>query len=152
MLSERPRWRETGACPFGVAFRFAQDDDVGARIETWDYAAPFLPPDAAIRIVTPRRRSGEPLIFLLPDSIAPERLPRNRRPPLEQRGKRRRLTAVTLGLPAAASLSAATREACTRHSVEIVGTPAPHLTLEWDNGREGSGADFSNVLPLSIRW
>lgn len=66
--------------------------------------------------------------------------------------ERRRLTAVILGLPAPATLSAATRETCTRHGVEIVGTPTPHLELVWDNGRESSRTDFSDVLPLSNRW
>src|SRR2546423_1508425 len=39
-LWERVRWRETGASPFGVAFR-PEDDNV--PIETWPYDAPFLP-------------------------------------------------------------------------------------------------------------
>lgn len=151
MLWERLRWRETGACPFGVAFRSAQGGSDGTGIETWDYAAPYLPPGTAIAIVTPRRSPAQPLVFLLPDSISPERVPSHRRPPLEQRGSRRRLTGVTLRLPAAATLTAATRETCTRHGVEIAGAEAPHLELEWDHGGEGSRADFSN-LPFSIRW
>src|SRR5690606_8691697 len=36
----RFRGRETGACPFGVAFRPGNDP---LPVETWPYPAPFLP-------------------------------------------------------------------------------------------------------------
>src|SRR5687767_14675462 len=39
----RVRWRETGACPFGISFRPVQGGAVPPALETWAYAAPFLP-------------------------------------------------------------------------------------------------------------
>ena len=40
-LGDRLRWRESRACPFGVAFRRTGPAQ-GDGPETWDYPAPFL--------------------------------------------------------------------------------------------------------------
>ena len=71
-LWQRVRWRETGASPFGVAFR-SEDSDV--PVETWPYKAPFLPIGANIPVVTPRFKWREPMTFISPVSQAPITLP-----------------------------------------------------------------------------
>src|SRR5713226_1941585 len=48
-LWERVRWRQTGASPFGIAFRTR---NIELSINTWPYAAAFLPPGKIIPIVT----------------------------------------------------------------------------------------------------
>jgi hypothetical protein len=50
-LQERLRWRETGACPLGVALRAP---DPLPTIPTWAYEAGFLPPG---RLTRPTSRS-----------------------------------------------------------------------------------------------
>lgn len=152
MLWERLRWRETGACPFGVALRPTMGEDEVAEVETWDYEAPFLPKGSSIPIVTPRNSPSVPLIFLSLGSMPPAILPFHRRPALEQRGSRRRLTAVRIGISEPASLSSASRDICARCGVEIAVAPGPHVELEWNHGSGGSQADFTSALPLSIRW
>ena len=60
-LWERMRWRETGACPFGIAVRGLNADRC-----PWRYAAPYLPD--GIGIATPPERFGEPLVFASPNA------------------------------------------------------------------------------------
>lgn len=40
------------------------DDGKRQRLETWPYAAKYLPPGASMPIVTPKRSFREPLVFL----------------------------------------------------------------------------------------
>jgi Glyoxalase-like domain len=65
-LSERVRWRETGASPFGVAL---QPGDEEIAVETWPYHALFLPAGATIPIVTRPHTPDAPLVFLIPRTL-----------------------------------------------------------------------------------
>src|SRR4051794_1439467 len=67
-LWQRVRWMETGASPFGIAFR---PDDSEVTVETWPYQAPFLQAGASIPIITPRFQWHEPLTFISLGSQAP---------------------------------------------------------------------------------
>src|SRR5512140_935765 len=49
-LSQRLRWRDTDACPFGMSLRPAPGNH-DCPFATWDYAAPYLPPGVAIPII-----------------------------------------------------------------------------------------------------
>ncbi len=147
-LWERVRWRETGASPFGVAFR-AEDDNV--PIETWPYDAPFLPEGIDISIVTPRFMWHEPLIFLFVPQ-APVTLPSERQPPREHRGERRRLTRVTVCGPETPRLSPGLSML---RDLDVLGLkPAAehHLELDWDGATSGEFHDFRPIVPLVLRW
>jgi hypothetical protein len=50
-LWERCRWRETQACPFGIAFRRVASDSLELPFSTWNYYAPFLQSGSAIAII-----------------------------------------------------------------------------------------------------
>src|SRR2546427_4313827 len=102
-LWQRVRWRETGASPFGIAFR---PEGGEVPVETWPYLAPFLPAGANLPIVTPRFRWQEPLTFISLTSQAPATSPLERQPPLDHRGGHHRLTAVTIYSPQALEISA----------------------------------------------
>ncbi len=86
-LWERLRWRETGACPFGVAYRTNHPPRA-----MWQYAAPFLPSGLTIPILSPRDATEEPLVFISPGAVAPIDHPT--RFPLEHGGRRRRLNSI----------------------------------------------------------
>ena len=62
-LDERIRWKETGACPFGLCFR-VRGDWATLPFSTWEYAAKYLPAGKTIPIVTPARALHEPVVFL----------------------------------------------------------------------------------------
>ena len=147
-LWERVRWRETGACPFGIAVRPGSDD---LPIETWAYEAPFLPDGANIPIVTPRFLCQEPLLFLSLVSQAPITLPSESRPPLEHRGQNRRLTGVIVHGPKPSRLSAGLRYFCGLNVLTLDRAEEAHLELVWDGGASGESCDFRPFVPLVVR-
>ena len=150
-LWERVRWPESGACPFGLAFR-TTGADVPLTAETWRYEAPFLPTGAFIPIVTPRHAAGEPLLFISTVSSAPVSWPPERRPPLEHRGRHRNLTALVLSQPATRPLSPAPAVLVEMGLFAVKDEREYHLEIEWDGGSAGESHDFRPVLPLSLRW
>jgi hypothetical protein len=143
-LWERVRWRQTGASPFGIAFRTG---DANASINTWPYEAAFLPPGMNIPIVTAPNAEHEPLIFLIPATL-PIRL----RAPRAHRGKHRRLTRVTVSGPRVSALSADVRILCDTGQLEIRQAPEHQLELDWDGASSGESKDFRPTLPLLLRW
>jgi hypothetical protein len=150
MLRERLLWHETGACPFGVSFRPVGSDSDYRAVETWAYAAPYLPDGTGIPIVTPPRCPCEPLVFLA-SALPPAECLMNPKL-LVHRGKRRRLTGVRMELPQTMTISSHSRSVMEAGGVAIEGAERPHLEIEWNAGREGRAIDFGYVLPISIRW
>lgn len=147
-LCERLRWRDTGACPFGVAVRSGAHE---FPMDTWPYEAPFLPAGADIPIVTPRFLFEEPLLFLSPVSQAPVTLPPGRRPPLVHRGRNRQLTGIVvygLNLP---RLSPGLGVFCERNLLQLESADEVHMELVWDGGQSGECSDFRPLIPLVIR-
>jgi glyoxalase-like protein len=148
-LWQRVRWRETGASPFGVAFR---PENSKVPVETWPYEAPFLPAGANIPIVTPRFRWREPLTFISLVSQEPATLPSERRPPLDHRGERHRLTAVTLYCPEPFEASVGFTALCGLGLLAFKTAGKHHLELEFDGAKCGERHDFRPTLPMSLQW
>ena len=147
-LWERVRWRETGASPFGVAFRHENGE---VPIETWPYAAPFLPEGTTIPIVTPRFMWHEPLVFLYV-SQPPVTAPSERQPPREHRGERRRLTKVTVCGPEATRPSQGLSMLRGLGVLGLKQAAEHHLELDWDGATSGGVHDFRPTVPLVLRW
>jgi hypothetical protein len=143
-LHERLHWRESGACPFGVALRAP---DPLLAIPTWAYEAGFLPPGRSIPIVTPRDATHEPLVFLIPQS-----LPIRREPPASHRGKRRRLTRVTVWAPGVTGLPTGLAGLVDGDRLSVRAGPAHHLELEWDGAGATERHDFRPRLPFTLTW
>lgn len=148
-LWQRVRWRESGASPFGIAFR---PENREIPVETWPYEAPFLPAGANIPIVTPRFRWQEPLTFISLVSQAPESLPPERRPPLDHGGRHHRLTAVMVCVPEALEISVGLRTLCNLGIISLKSAGEHHLELEWDGAKCGESHDFRPTLPLVLHW
>ena len=147
-LWQRVRWRETGASPFGVAFR---PENSEVPIETWPYRAPFLAAGAQIPIVTPRFQWHEPLTFISLVSQAPVTLPPGRRRALNHRDGHHQLTAVTVYSPAS-EISVGVRALCGLGILTLNPAVEHHLELEWDGVKRGESHDFRPALPLVLRW
>jgi glyoxalase-like protein len=143
-LWERVRWRQTGASPFGIAFRTENDE---VSITTWPYEAAFLPPGKNIPIVTAPNAGHEPLVFLIPPTL-PIRL----RTPQAHRGKHRRLTRVTVSGPRVSALPAPVSILYDPGLLAIRQAPEHHLELDWDDASSGESHDFRPTLPLVLRW
>jgi hypothetical protein len=148
-LWERVRWRETGASPFGVAFR---PENRQVPIETWPYDAPFLAKGTNIPIVTPRFMWHEPLVFLSLTSQAPVTLPSERQPPLEHRGEHRQLTRVTVCGPEAPRPSQGLSMLRDLGALGLKPAVERHIELEWDGATSGELHDFRPIVPLVLRW
>jgi len=141
-LWERLHWRETGACPYGIALRPEPGEPA---LPTWSYAAAYLPPGETIPIVTPRNAARGPLVFLLPETWSMHRWPSS-----AHRGACRRVTRITLSGPETSPVSSRLRSL---RDIPLDLKPAAehHLELEWDNGAAREGHDFRPALPLAIR-
>jgi hypothetical protein len=144
-LRERIRWRESGACPFGIGFR-QRGDQIETPEFAGEYAAPFLPPGATIPILTPRSAAVEPLVFLVrPSAGPPSQYPAERKVPLQHRGERRRLAEVVIDLPS----SDLSREfgGLTMRTGRSYG-----MTLRFESNASREAVDFRPELPLSFEW
>ena len=148
-LWQRVRWRETGASPFGIAFR---PEGSEVPVETWPYAAPFLPGGANLPIVTPRFRWREPLTFISLTSQAPETLPPGRKPPLDHCGGNHRLTAVTVYEPEGEEISLGLKQLCNLRALALKPAAEHHIELELDSAKRNEAHDFRPTLPLVLRW
>lgn len=151
-LWERVHWRDTGASPMGLALRTTGAPSPPLEFATWPYPAPFLPVGAAIPVVTARGALREPLLFISTHSQAPALWPEELRPPLEHRGRRRRVTGLRLSLPDGEDMPRGLLIARDLGLVELIRSERHHLDLEWDGGREGERQDFHPTIPLTIRW
>jgi hypothetical protein len=154
-LEERIRWRETGACPFGIAFRpeDPEEDAAGWPFPTWHYQAPYFPAALALPIVTPPDRLDEPLIFVMRRSVPPAGTwPAPGTSP-EHLGARRAITRVTIHRPTAAPApSPGVRWFFERGLLVPATGSEPLVELEWDGGRLGSSRQFSDAAPLRLCW
>ncbi len=72
-LLERWRWRETGACPLGIAWRAAP-----APFPTWPYTPPYLPDGMTIPVANDSDDLKQPLMFHSPGDAAPLQWPLER--------------------------------------------------------------------------
>ena len=143
-LWERVRWRQTGASPFGIAFR---TEDAESCIDTWPYEAAFLPSGKNIPIVTAPHAAHEPLVFLIPATL-PIRL----RTPRPHRGQHRTLTRVTVTGPRLSAVPANVSRLCESGLLAIRQGPEHQLELEWDGAKSGASHGFCPMLPLVLRW
>jgi len=148
-LWERVRWRDTGACPFGVAVR---PGNAELPVESWSYQAPFLPVGADIPVVTPQFSCREPLLFLSLVSQAPVTLPLESRPPLEHCGQNRTLTNVTVYGPEETPRSPGLDYFCQQKLLTLKPADEPHLELVWDREVSGKRWDFRLTVPLVVRY
>lgn len=142
-LWERIHWRQTGACPFGVAFRPLDGFEL-ANLETWPYVAAYLPPGQSIPILSPRDAASQPLLFLSMHPLPPTSYGDARSAHLFHRGQPRRITRLALADEGEIGANAAA-------SGGRDGRCAAHLVLELDGGL-GKVSDFRPILPLEIHW
>jgi hypothetical protein len=145
-LDDRIRWRETGACPFGLCFRPTTGANAASTpFRTWAYRAPYLRPGSGIPIVTPAGAVGEPLVFLSDD---PE--PRWR---AERDGLRCRITAVRVRRPASSlPLSVGIRWFTESGLFLLEDGSDHHIELEWDGGHRAQIPQLAPEIPIALRW
>ena len=145
-LDERTRWRETGACPFGICFRAT------ARPErwpfpTWQYVPAYAP--AGIPIATPPGALTDPLVFV---TVRTPVAGGQRSDADSHAGARRVLTRATLHRPPSQPLSPGVRWFVEEGLLGILDAPVHALELEWDAGRQGRSHRSATQPSMMLRW
>lgn len=105
-LWERCRWRETGACPLGIALYRDADADASLPVATWSYRPPSLPDGTSIDVADLGDGFGEPLVFIVP-SMGPPRASGARTEPGDHRAGVKRITDVRLTVTTESTVSTA---------------------------------------------
>ena len=149
---ERCRWRETGACPFGVALRPAAGSDGPYPFATWTYRPPYLPAGVTIPVAANSDRLNEPLIFVATIGVPPSTYPAARRQPLDHPASVRRISSVRLTLACAEPVSAALAKVVDLGLVTVSQGEAFHMEVVFDEPAQGTTHRFEPELPLSLRW
>ena len=138
---------EGGASPFGVCLRPSLTGN-SAPFSTWAYRPGYLPPGMQVDIAD-NTALHEPMWFYLAQGSAPEHAPAARRQPLVHGAGMRRITAVTITLPAQPPYCAAAR------SSDIVALQPGHeqlMEICFDHGAAGKRIDCRPGLPLIMTY
>jgi Glyoxalase-like domain len=150
-LWERCRWKETQACPFGIAFRKAPNL-LNLPFSTWDYQAPYRPPEAPIQTATNSQNVSEPLIFISPAKQKPADSNLGDRQVLVHKFGLNEITGVRVSLAGNQDFSREINDVNGLGTVTFLQEDFYHLEIEFDNAKSGNSHSFRDVLPLSIKW
>jgi hypothetical protein len=147
------RWsnRAHKTCPFGLVFRFGQEDGL-LPFATWEYRPPYLPPPLALQIGVNSGCVEEPLLVCFQGNRRPDARPAPSRPPLEHKAGFRELTALRIFSPHLAVRSAALQAAEETETVAFLHGADYLAELGFDGERQGQRADLRPVLPLVVCW
>ena len=146
-LDERTRWRETGACPFGVCFRATTRPDRWP-FPSWQYVPSYAP--AGIPIATPPGALADPLVFI---TVRPPDAGAKRGPDAASHaGARRVLTRVALHRPPSQPLSPAVSWFVEEGLLNIHDAAEHRLELEWDAGRQGRSHRSATQPSMVLLW
>lgn len=128
-LGRRGAWRQTGASPFGLAWRV--DPGANPGIATWSCAPPYLPAGVAIEVAEDSDDVRQPLMFSFPGARAPREWPSARRGTLQQGAGYERLEVTSLALTRGCVPSPSLRRlaAAIGMSVETSATPTTEIEL-----------------------
>ncbi len=141
-LPARAQWRTRGTSPFGIALARTDGDRTPLPFPTFPYRAPYLPAGAVIAVAESRSGADAPLVF---------QTPATRRAATQPAGGFRRISDLTLTLPAAAA--GAEIEALHAHGLVRLRTGLiHHLEIAFDGAPRDRREDFRPALPLSIRY
>jgi hypothetical protein len=147
-LWERWSGRRSGACPFGVVLRPKGTGRAESPFPCWSYHPPYLPPDIAIDVAIGTRLS-EPELFYWGHPRRPDDM---RGESTEHAVPLRDMTRVSVGIPGAATPTAAARAAGATGLIAFASAPEHVMQLEFDGAARGGAADLRPELPLVLQW
>ncbi len=147
-LWERWSQRDAGACPFALVLRPAGEGESGPPFATWPYHPPYMPPHLAIDVPADTPLT-EPALFHIAFARRPDQVGTQ---PLAHRLGLRKLTGVSIALSGSSPLSAAAEAVERAGLVEFSRGADDLMTLTFDHGAAGGGADLRPDLPLRLEW
>ena len=156
-LWERSRYKHTNYCPFGMCFRNKQNIDNNPVLlfeDGWKYKPPYLPEGLYVNIASNSVLPAEPMLFEMPFfGIAPKDYPAEKLQPLHHQKEFKEITKLILTLPVAPEhLSASMQNVIDNSIVALSSGSNFSVTLEFDHCIKGETHDFTDLVPLSVRW
>ena len=153
-FTERSRYRQTGASPFGIILRPARGaaETVELPFATWALRPPYLPEPLKLDVAENSVDATEPLLFYMSFGNRADRYPAERRQPLEHAIGFKEITGISMTLPGAQALSKSLQATERIGSARFI-SGASHLAeVIFDHGKQGAAKDFRPDLPLRFRW
>ncbi len=137
-----PRWsqRNSGSCPFGIAFSPAGSAVVAPTFDAWDYTPAYLPPGKVIRFARGTRLQ-EPELFYL---AWPSAKAATASQPVDHAVPLLALTSVSVGLPTSVNRSPGLQAAVASGLVGLHASPRYQVRLEF-NAPEAVLFDFPEL-------
>jgi hypothetical protein len=127
-LAQRLRWKQSGACPIGIAWRLGIDEpspDIGC----WEFAPPYLPTGTHIPVATESDDLAGPMLFQSPGTAAPLDWPLDRRGGLQLDAGLRTIEQVLLYHPPGFVPGPAMRQVAGEVGVTVRGGTSPNWSL-----------------------
>lgn len=143
-LSERSRWRKTGASPFGLAVR--PKDGGTTPFETWPYKAPFLPAGLSLPVAVASDDPAQPMLFQSPGTARPDQWTNGRAGDRQTAAGLAEITSVELAFPVGIEPADAFKRLSDDGLIDVkqrVAKPAMTLIVS----RHGSGQPCTLSLP-----
>jgi hypothetical protein len=150
-LFERCLVKSNTISPFGIALRPSEGEDEIIPFSTWDYHPVYLPEHLKIQVAENTPLS-EPMYFYLSFARRQDKVPVERREPMEHKVPLRQVTSVKIHVNQDNALSNTAFVLNQVQYLSIENDKEHLLELEFDNGVLNQSRDFRPELPLLIKW
>lgn len=145
-LYERARFRETGACPLGLAWRGERTGTPLADF-TWDFSPPYLPPGMSIAVSVESDDFRRPMIFAAPGSAPPTEWPAERRGSLQAASGLGAVMSVRLAWPRQVPPGPVLTSLAAASLLKLVPAPGEAYALSLTVARHGAQGPLQIALP-----
>ncbi|NDJ51737.1 MAG: VOC family protein [Chloroflexi bacterium] len=150
-LLERWQGRNGSGSPFGICLRPDADGAQAPPFSTWPYQPSYLPAGKPIDMAHNAAKLDEPLLFYVGwISAAPINLTKAEQP-IEHPNGASQLTAVELVMPLE-NHSAELQSFFDLDLVHLLPAEQHHLSIIFDEGRQGQSHYLDPQIPLRLRW
>ncbi len=152
---QKSNWRTTGWSPFGIGIRRTPQAPDKLPFTTWSVRSDWMPPGAALEIITPRENSLAPSIWVVPRVMAvAEGSPADaaRAKDIDHPSGARRLTALRLVEPPREDPENPTTILTRLGLAKVERGDAWLLELTFDKGAKGQVRDLRPDLPVVLRY
>jgi hypothetical protein len=150
-LFDRWRDRAAGACPFGFCFRSTDGSD-DPPFATWPYTPSYLPPSMVFHVGGNSDRLAEPMLLYVPSSMRPDKVPDEKRQPMEHSIGVREVTRVRWTRPDAAALSPEMSAVAGLATFSVATGDAHALEIGFDHEMNRESRTLHPELPITLFW
>jgi hypothetical protein len=149
---QRMLWRTSGWSPIGIGLHRADQMNNSLPFPTWSKSAPWMPPGAAIEMLTPRDDTKRPSLFIVPRSIEDPEDQSKRGTLYDHPIRAQRITAIRLIYPKTYQPIPSLTYLQTQGAISLDQGNDWVVELTLDNGKERQSKDLWPDLPLILRY